>query len=958
MPAGLAPAPARNLPPACESDDQTMTPEPVAGVETVLHFGPYQIYPASRVILEAGRPLRLGQRALDILLALLERAGEVVSKRELLARAWPDQDIDEGNLRVHMTALRKALGDGQNGRRFIVTIALRGYSFVEPLIASAQATPAPQDGPSADHNLPPRRNRLLGREAELARLVAELPRRRCVSLVGCGGIGKTSLALQAAERFIGQYPHGIRMLDLTQLQDARPLNSTLACALGIPGLAGESLEHLCTQVADRRMLLLIDNCEHLIEAAAHLVECLLRHAPQIHILATSRESLRATGEYILPLRPLGCPPVQVGSVEDALAYPAVALLVERTKETHEDFELRPEDLPRVGEICRRLEGIPLALELAAGHLGQADGSINALLRDGFLDLALQSDESPNRHEHLRAMLDWSYALLRPAEQSCLRRLSVFRGSFTLDAIAAVLSQPADLGAAFVLVNQLTAKSLLTTEIRSDQVTYRLLEPTRVYALEKLQAAGELHEARERHLQLCQGAMQTAQDEWERSASLGWLQQHSPWLADVRAALDWGLHADVRHAQAIHLAACSAPLWQELSLLHEYGPYVSAALGLLSTESASSLPLAMRLELALGNTTYHDVRNSQADEAFQSARYLAQQIGDLNGELTALSGGLAVLLWAGQYQKAAEQSRHFDRLSDGQGEMLATSALRLKVLALHYSGDQVRAQAVGEEVLRRLQEQRQGNRFAPCLGVQYDQQVASLATQARTLWLRGLPEQAERMATQAIELACEMDHSASIAYSLAAAGCVIAFYNGELDKAHGRVQQMIEVAERHRVPLFTDWARHYAWAMRFDDSAAAPAPAVGLVRDIVQTLGGRPLPFDQAQLMRARTGAAGWCAPEILRNHAAALIERGDRDSLMGAETLLKRALALAQQQGARAWELRSATCLAELWSAQGKAEAAQQWLEPVCRHFTEGFELPDQLRARRCLEACRMAVGH
>lgn len=935
-----------------------MTPEPVAGVETVLHFGPYQIYPASRVILEAGRPLRLGQRALDILLALLERAGEVVSKRELLARAWPDQDIDEGNLRVHMTALRKALGDGQNGRRFIVTIALRGYSFVEPLIASAQATPAPQDGPSTDHNLPPRRNRLLGREAELARLVAELPRRRCVSLVGCGGIGKTSLALQAAERFIGQYPHGIRMLDLTQLQDARPLNSTLACALGIPGLAGESLEHLCTQVADRRMLLLIDNCEHLIEAAAHLVECLLRHAPQIHILATSRESLRATGEYILPLRPLGCPPVQVGSVEDALAYPAVALLVERTKETHEDFELRPEDLPRVGEICRRLEGIPLALELAAGHLGQADGSIDALLRDGFLDLALQSDESPNRHEHLRAMLDWSYALLRPAEQSCLRRLSVFRGSFTLDAIAAVLSQPADLGAAFVLVNQLTAKSLLTTEIRSDQVTYRLLEPTRVYALEKLQAAGELHEARERHLQLCQGAMQTAQDEWERSASLGWLQQHSPWLADVRAALDWGLHADVRHAQAIHLAACSAPLWQELSLLHEYGPYVSAALGLLSAESASSLPLAMRLELALGNTTYHDVRNSQADEAFKSARYLAQQIGDLNGELTALSGGLAVLLWAGQYQKAAEQSRHFDRLSDGQGEMLATSALRLKVLALHYSGDQVRAQAVGEEVLRRLQEQRQGNRFAPCLGVQYDQQVASLATQARTLWLRGLPEQAERMATQAIELACEMDHSASIAYSLAAAGCVIAFYNGELDKAHGRVQQMIEVAERHRVPLFTDWARHYAWAMRFDDSAAAPAPAVGLVRDIVQTLGGRPLPFDQAQLMRARTGAAGWCAPEILRNHAAALIERGDRDSLMGAETLLKRALALAQQQGARAWELRSATCLAELWSAQGKAEAAQQWLEPVCRHFTEGFELPDQLRARRCLEACRMAVGH
>ncbi len=929
-----------------------MIPESVATVEAVLHFGPYQIYPVSRLILEAGRPLRLGQRALDILLALLERAGQVVSKRELLARAWPGQDIDEGNLRVHMTALRKALGDGQNGRRFIVTIALRGYSFVEPLTTSAQATPARDDGPAADHNLPPRRNRLLGREAELERLVTELPRRRCISLVGSGGIGKTSLALQAAERFIGQYPHGIRMLDLTPLQDARPLNSTLAAALGIPGLAGESLEHLCAQVADRQMLLLIDNCEHLIEAAAHLVECLLRHAPQIHILATSRESLRATGEHIQPLRPLDCPPVQVGSVTEALAYPAVALLVERTKETHEDFELGPEDLPRIGEICRRLEGIPLALELAAGHLGQADGSIDALLQGGYLDLPLQSEESPSRHEHLRAMLDWSYALLRPTEQSCLRRLSVFRGSFPLASVAAVLGQSTDPGAAFLLVNHLTAKSLLATEIRGDEVTYRLLEPTRLYALEKLQAAGELHEARERHLQLCLNVMQAAQNEWERSASQGWLKQHAPWLAEIRAALDWGLHSEVRHTQAIHLAACSSPLWQELSLLHEYGPYVSAALGLLSAESASSLPLAMRLELALGNTTYHDVRNSQADEAFQSARFLAQQIGDLNGELTALSGGLAVLLWAGQYQQAAERSQHFDRLSNGQGEMLATSALRLRVLALHYSGNQVLAQAAGDEVLLRLEQQRRANRFAPCLGVQYDQQVASLATQARILWLRGLPEQAERMAAQAIELACEMDHSASIAYSLAVAGCVIAVYNGEFDKARQRVRQMIEVSERHRVPLFTDWARHYAWAMQLDETADATVPAVGLVRDIVQTLGGRPLPADQAQLMRARTGAAGWCAPEILRNEALILRQRGDRESLAGAETLLTRALSLAQQQGALAWELRSATCLAELWSTQGKPDAARQLLEPVCQHFNEGFDSPDQQRARRCLEGC------
>ncbi|MBB4864133.1 putative ATPase [Pseudomonas nitritireducens] len=929
--------------------------QPVATVETVLHFGPYQFYPDSRLILEAGRPLRLGQRAVEILLALLEQAGRVVSKRELLARVWPEQEVDEGNLRVHMAALRKALGDGQNGRRFILTVALRGYSFVEPVSASAQSAPPPSQGAAADHNLPPRRNRLLGREAELQRLLEELPQRRCISLVGSGGIGKTSLALQAAEQLLGQYPDGIRLLDLTQLQDARPLNSTLAFALDLPGLAGESLERICAQAADRRMLLLIDNCEHLIEASARLVECLLRQAPSIHLLTTSRESLRATGEHVHPLRPLACPPVQVGSLAEALSYPAAALLIERAREAREDFELQPRDLARIGDICRRLDGIPLALELAAGHLG--DGGIQALLEGGYLDLPLQADGSPNRHAHLRAMLDWSYALLPAAEQACLRRLSVFRGSFSLESIAAVISQPADPGAAFLLVNHLSAASLLTTEIRHDEARYRLLEPTRLYALEKLAAAGEGTLARERHLALCENVMQAAQGDWEKTTAQGWLKRYSPWLADVRAALDWGLGGEVRQRLAISLTACSAPLWQELSLLHEYGAFVSAALGLLSADSAASLQLAMRLELALGNTTYHDVRNRQADEAFQNARLLAQRIGDADGELTALSGSLAVTLWAGQYPQAVARSQDFQRLSAGRGEMLATSALRLKVLALHYSGDQLQAQAVGAQVLQRLERERRANRFAPCLGVQYDQHVASLATQARILWLRGLPDQAESLAAQAIELACQMQHSASIAYSLAVAGCVIAFYNGETDKARSRVRLMIEVAEQHRVPLFADWARHYAWAMGFAPSSAGAAPAVGLVRDIVQTLGGRPLPADQAQLMRASTGAAGWCAAEILRNEAEALLARGDGESLLGAQTLLNRALALAREQGALAWELRAATSLARLLLSQGRAAEAGRQLAAVCQRFAEGHASPDLRKARECLQDCTSAAG-
>jgi predicted ATPase/DNA-binding winged helix-turn-helix (wHTH) protein len=929
-----------------------MRKEQLMPVESALCFGPYVVYPTSRSIVDSGRPLRLGQRAFDLLLVLLENVGEVVGKRDLMAMAWPGRAVDEGNLRVHMAALRKALGDGQEGRRYIVTVALRGYSFVAPISQVGSVPPLLSVDPSGQHNLPARRSRLVGREREVAHIIGQLQSGRSVSVVGCGGIGKTSVALLVAEQLIGRYRDGIRMLDLTLLQDAGPLASTLAALLGTPGQAGSSLEILCSQLGAREMLLLIDNCEHMVEAAAHLIECLLCAAPGIHVLATSREALRTAHERVYRLPPLANPPTQITEVAEALAYPALALLVERVRNVDEAFEPGAADLPRLVDICHRLDGMPLAIELAAGQIaGERD--IGAALLDGecYLDCPIDAQGGHPRHRHLRAMFDWSYALLSDAERAGLRRLGVFRGSFSLESVEALFGLPGDPGASCMLISQLAMKSLISVEVSDDEFAYRLLEPARLYALEKLDAAGELHETRVRHLGICMARLEQAQLEWESLPTSRWLERYARWLGDLRSALSWGLDAEVRHPLAIRLTACSAPIWQEMSLLHEYGSYVASALSLLSAafdaEGDEALQLATQLQLALGNCSYHgQIVATQAIGAFQSAKSLAERSGDPGAMLHAISGQLAANLRSGRYLQTLALSEEFDQLAQGRGEELAVSSQRLKVLALHYSGMQERAHRLAESVLEALERENRPNRFALCMGVQYEQRVASLAVLARILWLRGYPDQAEQRVQQALDLACQLEHIPSISYLLATAGCVIPYYNGEYEKASLRLQLLLEASSRHSIPLFADWAQHYTGVMSCEGLPRPTLSASGLVRDIVMTLGGSRSFEERPASLQSSIGATGWCAPEMLRLEACQLAEAGAE----GAEALLTRSLELARRGGALAWELRSATTLAQVWRDQGHRQPAMELLEPVYGRYEEGLGTPDLVAARACLE--------
>ena len=450
---------------------------PAAAAEVA--FGDFRLVPQARTLYRQDRPVRLSGRAFDLLLALVERAGAVVGKDELIARVWPHTVVEEGNLRVHVGALRKVLGSDQP---YVENVVGRGYCFVAPLRTPEVAQPV------SDLLATLPRQRLTGRDAVLAQLAGQVPAQRLLTLVGPGGMGKSVVALAVAARVAATFDGAVYCADLAGVTEAAQLPATVARLLGLPGDVGPG-----QWLRQRRALLVLDGCEHLVDAVAALAERLLLEAPRLHILATSREPLRAEGEWVYRLAPLALPPAdEVPTPAQLATYASVQLFAERAGADGGAFAVDAGNAAAVADICRQLDGIPLALELAAGRAAFFGVHELALrLSDCFAVLTRGRRTALPRHQTLRATLDWSYDLLTPAEQAVLRRLAVFRGGFTLEAAVAV-GQGTDLPPAAVAerIANLTAKSLVGIEPGSSTVQYRLLQTTRSYALEKLRLSGE------------------------------------------------------------------------------------------------------------------------------------------------------------------------------------------------------------------------------------------------------------------------------------------------------------------------------------------------------------------------------------------------------------------------------------------------------------------------------------
>src|SRR3954447_13510587 len=389
-----------------------INPGPPSMNGRAISFGPFRLLAGQRMLLEGDRPVRLGSRAFDILAALIERAGEVVGKDELMARAWPQTFVEEANLKIQISALRRALGDGQDGNRYIMTVVGRGYNFVAPVrIDEPSRTLPPSIAPSATvHNLPLAVTRMIGRAEAVEALISRLSRQRLVTIVGPGGIGKTTAALAVAERMTAEYEHGVWLIDLASLGDARLVPSAVGAVLNLRISAKHPIHGLVAAVRDSRMLLLLDNCEHVIDEVASLATALLSRAKDVDILAISREPLRVAGENEYRLGPLGSPPTSSKvSASEAAAFPAVQLFVERVTAIVEDFALTDENAPMVVKICHGLDGLPLAIEFAAPGVEVLGlEGLAARLDDSLPLLGSRRRERVPRHLTMRAVTDWSY----------------------------------------------------------------------------------------------------------------------------------------------------------------------------------------------------------------------------------------------------------------------------------------------------------------------------------------------------------------------------------------------------------------------------------------------------------------------------------------------------------------------------------------------------------------------
>ncbi|AWA39002.1 ATP-binding protein [Pseudomonas sp. 22105] len=458
---------------------------------SVLRFGPYAFHLRQRLILEGDRQLRMGGRALDILQVLVERAGQVVSKEQLIALVWPTSVVEEINLRVHIAALRRALGDGENGQRYIVNVPQRGYSFVAPVQGDSVTQVVFENLQAPQHNLPARLTPVTGRDSLVGGLVRQLPLSRLLTVTGPAGVGKSTVALRAAELLLQHFRDGVWQVDLSLIDENIPLLDHLLKTLDLdfPTLAA------------RHALLVLDNCDHLHQACRSLLQTLLDAAPRLSILATSREPLRLALEVLQPLPPLTLPKASaLNSVAEVMGYSAVQLFVSRARARQHGFSLREQDLETVRDICRRLDGLPLAIELAAAQIDAlALVGLQTQLDQGLQVLSHGRRTAVPRHQSMKAALDWSYQRLSEQEQRVLQRLSVFKMAFTLDAAIGVIScaqlPPSTLVG---VVEQLAAKSLLTTDRSGGALRYRMLNITRRYAREQLEQGGELNDVERRH----------------------------------------------------------------------------------------------------------------------------------------------------------------------------------------------------------------------------------------------------------------------------------------------------------------------------------------------------------------------------------------------------------------------------------------------------------------------------
>jgi predicted ATPase/DNA-binding winged helix-turn-helix (wHTH) protein len=942
------------------------------GTRGVVSFGPFRLFVGERQLKRDDESLQLGGRTLDTLIALVDRAGEVVTQKELIARVWPDVTVEDANLRVHIANLRKALGDGREDARYIVTVPGRGYCFVAPVTAAAPQSSPPREATVSDRlqRLPPRLTRMIGRDDVICALSAQLMMYRFVSIVGAGGVGKTTVAISVAHALLDGFNGAVYFVDLAALTDAKLVPMTVARALGYMMQTKDPLRSLPAFIGDRKILLVLDNCEHVIDSAATLAERVVSEAPQTHVMTTSREALRVEGERVHLLYALDCPPEDVSLTSaEALNYPAAQLFMERAVASGYDGVLNDVDAQIVTTICRRLDGIPLAIELAASRAGPLGiRGVGELLDNRFSLLWRGRRTALPRHQTLNAMLDWSYSLLSQHEKAVLGRLSVFVGDFTLDAACSVAADAEiDQASSTRAITSLLAKSLISKTESRGPTYYRLLETTRTFAAAKLAERGEANRAAGRHTKFFSEFLQHDKLVQSRLGECD-LSGYAVHIGNVRAALQWAFSDDGDVTLAVELAAWAAPLFVGLSLLEECTRWCERALAGLD-DAAKGTRQEMILQEALALSLMYTGGNSdRVRAAIERGLHLEETFGHVLRKLQLFLSLYSLLMRLADFRgalKVAEQSGTFAETAKDQAGLLVADFMLGG--AYHYIGDQAAAQFYGERALARAAEP--GTSVPSFVG--FDHRTYAPVSLTRALWLRGFADRARSIAKTAIDEAVSGVHPISICVSLAY-GSAVFLWSGDLRSVENYTARLIEYAGRHSIEPYraVGLALKGAVAIGRDQLESG----IDLLRGALEILTTLKLNIFVTEFMGALAdglrkhgqveealltidraiGRATDCGStfdmaELLRIKAQILaaIPQYGRDSVMNC---LTEALAVAKAQSALALELRSTIDLVHLLAEGGQRDQARHDLGLIYGRFTEGFETAD-LRAARQLMA-------
>jgi len=816
--------------------------------------------------------------------------------------------------------------------------------------------------------------RIIGREQTVETLVSRLSRQRLVTVLGPGGIGKTTVALAVAERMVGGYEHGVWLVDLASLGDAHLVPSAVGTVLGLQIHGEDPIRGLVAALRDSCMLLLLDNCEHVVDEVAGLARALLGGAKDVAILATSREPLRVAGESEYRLGPLRSPQASSKlTAAEAATFPVVQLFVERVTAIVEDFVLTDESAPLVVEVCRGLDGLPLAIEFAAP-------GVEVL---GLEGLAARLDESlpllgsrrrgrVGRHRTMRAVIDWSYDLLNPEEQLFFKALGIFSGGFTVEAAAAVAMDSATAGIeAIDRLGDLVAKSLVVADVSGTRPRFRLLETIRAYAIEILGESDEHQYVARRHAEYYRNLFEHAEIESMARLADDRLADYAQEIDNLRAALEWAFLPGGDDSIGVALTVAAIPLWLQLSMMEECRSRVEQALASVR-EAPIDARGEMKLQAALGaSLLFTKGAVPAAGQACTAALRLAESLGDTEYQLNALWETWIHRTNTGEHAAALAVAQKFHTLAlEHADPAVLPIADRMIGMSYHYLGDQTNA---WPHIERMLSADVDPQRRSPIVRFWFDQKIAGRIVLARILWLRGFADQAWLTVQSAIRDAEALNDPATLCYALSHGGCLVALWLGNLAAAERYAEMLLDISRKHGFAPWNDFASRLKGVVLVktgDLDGGSPLLRADLdeitdsnsglwfltgLSQMAEALGRAGRFVDALEMVERGIDRLqrGWLAPELLRIKGELLLLQSTAGTTEAMENVFRQALDEARRQEALSWELRAATSLARSLSHQGRTADAFACLRPIYDRFTEGFGTADLIAAKQLLDDLR-----